>query len=195
MSVQSDLEAYAALLRKWNAVQNLVSRETLDELWPRHIDDSLQLMRFVRPSDLRVIDLGSGGGFPAIPMAIASRGSERRFTLVEPIAKKASFLRTVARDLHLPVTVEATRAERIDSRETYDLITSRALMALPQLLDLAWPLLAPNGHMLLHKGKNYREELTPSPAHSQLSVIIHPSETDSQGVILEITHSAGNSTA
>ena len=89
MSQQDDLERYAALLRKWNAVQNLVSRETVDELWPRHIDDSLQLMKFVRATDLRVIDLGSGGGFPAIPMAIASRGTERRFTLVEPIGKKA----------------------------------------------------------------------------------------------------------
>ena len=127
MSQQDDLERFAALLRKWNAVQNLVSRETVDELWPRHIDDSLQLMKFVRSRDLRIIDLGSGGGFPAIPMAIASRETERRFTLVEPIAKKASFLRAAARELDLPVTVEAKRAEQIDSRETFDLVTSRAL--------------------------------------------------------------------
>src|SRR5699024_10514630 len=99
MSVEADLGAYEALLRKWNAVQNLVSRETLHELRPRHIDDSLQLLPLLRPSDRRIIDLGSGGGFPAIPLAIASRGLERRFTLVEPIAKKASFLRTVAREL------------------------------------------------------------------------------------------------
>src|SRR5690606_20806533 len=92
MSRRDDLERFVALLRKWNAVQNLVSRETIDELWPRHIEDSLQLMKFVRQSDLRVIDLGSGGGFPAIPMAIASRETERRFTLIESIAKKASFL-------------------------------------------------------------------------------------------------------
>jgi 16S rRNA (guanine527-N7)-methyltransferase len=195
MSVQSDLDAYAGLLKKWNAAQNLVSRETIEELWPRHIDDSLQLMRFVRPTDNRVIDLGSGGGFPGIPLAIASRGLDRRFTLVEPTAKKASFLRTVARELNLPVSVEAVRAEQIDSRETYDLVTSRALMALPGLLDLAVPFLASTGHMLLHKGKNYREELAAVAAHSRLSVLVHTSETDSQGVILEITHSAANSTA
>jgi len=95
MSLRDDLEHYAALLRKWNAVQNLVSRETLAEIWPRHIEDSLQLVPLLRPHDRQIIDLGSGGGLPAIPMAIASRETERRFTLVEPVAKKASFLRAV----------------------------------------------------------------------------------------------------
>ena len=65
MSVRDDLERYAALLRKWNAVQNLVSRETLDELWPRHIDDSLQLMKFVREGDRHIVALGRGGGVSA----------------------------------------------------------------------------------------------------------------------------------
>src|ERR1700750_2424583 len=100
MSQQSDLEQYAALLTKWNAVQNLVSRETLSaDLWPRHLEDSLRAMAWVRSSDTSVLDLGSGGGLPAIPMAIASRGLERRFNLLEPIGKKVSFLRTVAREL------------------------------------------------------------------------------------------------
>ena len=158
MSVETDLEAYAGLLHKWNAVQNLVSRETIGELWPRHIEDSLQLVRLLRDSDRAILDLGSGGGFPAIPLAIATRGSDRQFTLVEPIAKKASFLRTVARDLALPVRVEAVRAEEIDSRETFDLFTSRALTALPRLLGMAARFLRPDGHMLLHKGPKYREE-------------------------------------
>src|SRR5690606_31067368 len=105
MIQRDELERFAALVRKWNAVQNLVSRETIEELWPRHIDDSLQLMRYVREGDRRVVDLGSGGGFPAIPMAIASRGTGRHFTLVEPVGKKAAFLKTVARELGLPVTV------------------------------------------------------------------------------------------
>ena len=70
MSVQSDLDTFASLLRKWNAVQNLVSRETLDELWPRHIDDSLEILPLLRSTDLSILDIGSGGGFPAIPLAI-----------------------------------------------------------------------------------------------------------------------------
>lgn len=195
MSQRDDLERFAALLHKWNAVQNLVSRETVNELWPRHIDDSLQLMKFVRATDLAVVDLGSGGGFPAIPMAIASRGTERRFTLVEPIAKKAAFLRAAARELDLPLTVEAKRAEQIDSRETFDLVTSRALAALPELLKLSLPLAAAHGHFLFLKGRNYRQELDAAAQHFHFDVVVHPSESDAEGVILEITNLRAKSAA
>lgn len=196
MSVDSDLDAYEALLRKWNAVQNLVSRETLDhELRSRHIRDSLQLMSWMRPSDRKVLDLGSGGGFPAIPLAIASRGLERRFTLLEPSAKKASFLRTVARELALPVTVETVRAEQFDSRETPDLITSRALAALPQLLGYMVPLFRRTTHALLHKGREYRRELDEAAQLFDFDVLVHKSETDSEGVVLEFENLLAKSVA
>lgn len=195
MSQHDDLKRYAQLLTKWNAVQNLVSRETLGELWPRHIEDSLQAMKFVREADGSVLDIGSGGGFPAVPMAIASRGVERRFTLLEPTTKKASFLRTVARELSLPITVLAVRAEQFDSRETFDLVTSRALAALPQLLSYAERFLASHGHALLHKGRNYRDELEAAAALFDFDVLIHPSESDADGVLLEITNLRAKSAA
>ena len=195
MSIETDLDAYEALLRKWNAVQNLVSRETLQELRTRHFADSLQLMRWVRPADHTVLDVGSGGGFPAIPMAIASREVERRFTLLEPIQKKVAFLRTVARELDLPITVAANRAEQFDSRETFDLVTSRALAALPELLVAIARFCAPKGHMLLHKGRNYRQELDAAAAFFDFDVLVHPSETDAEGVILEISNLRAKSAA
>jgi len=188
MSLRDDLEHYAALLRKWNAVQNLVSRETLAEIWPRHIEDSLQLVPLLRPHDRQLIDLGSGGGFPAIPMAIASRETERRFTLVEPVAKKASFLRAVARELALPVTVESVRAEQIDSRETFDVVTSRALAALPKLLGYGVDFWRPGGHMLLLKGRTFREEMALAAQLFDFDVIVHPSSTDPEAAILEISN-------
>jgi 16S rRNA (guanine527-N7)-methyltransferase len=188
MSLRDDLEHYAALLRKWNAVQNLVSRETLAEIWPRHIEDSLQLVPLLRPHDRQIIDLGSGGGLPAIPMAIASRETERRFTLVEPVAKKASFLRAVARELALPVTVESVRAEQIDSRETFDVVTSRALAALPKLLAYGVDFLRPGGHMLLLKGRTFREEMALAAQLFDFDVIVHPSSTDPEAAILEISN-------
>jgi 16S rRNA (guanine527-N7)-methyltransferase len=195
MSVRDDLERYAALLRKWNAVQNLVSRETLDELWPRHIEDSLQLLPLLRDEDRRIIDLGSGGGFPAVPMAIASRGSERRFTLVEPVAKKASFLRTVARELDLAITVENRRAEEIDSRETFDVVTSRALAALPKLIGYGVDFLRPGGHMLLLKGRTFREEMALAAQLFDFDVIVHASRTDPEAAILEISNPRAKSAA
>jgi 16S rRNA (guanine527-N7)-methyltransferase len=188
MSLRDDLEHYAALLRKWNAVQNLVSRETLAEIWPRHIEDSLQLVPLLRPHDRQIIDLGSGGGLPAIPMAIASRETERRFTLVEPVAKKAPFLRAVARELALPVTVESVRAEQIDSRETFDVVTSRALAALPKLLGYGVDFLRPGGHMLLLKGRTFREEMALAAQLFDFDVIVHPSSTDPEAAILEISN-------
>src|SRR5690606_18598695 len=110
--VAAELESFAALLGKWNRVQNLVSRETADSVWIRHIADSLQVLRYLRDTDHTILDLGSGGGFPAIPLAIASIG-RRAFILVEPTTKKASFLRTVSREIGLGLSVENRRAEDI----------------------------------------------------------------------------------
>ncbi|MEQ1769226.1 MAG: 16S rRNA (guanine(527)-N(7))-methyltransferase RsmG [Devosia sp.] len=188
MSEQQNLEAFAALLKKWNAAQNLVSRETLNELWPRHIADSLQLLPLLRPSDRNVIDLGSGGGFPAIPLAIASLGSERRFTLVEPIAKKAAFLRTAARELQLPLAVHGMRSDEVDSRETFDVVTSRALAALPKLLGLAQRFLGPSSRALLHKGREYRHEIREAAQLFDFDVLVHPSRTEAEAAILEISN-------
>ncbi|OYW98744.1 MAG: hypothetical protein B7Z15_21800, partial [Rhizobiales bacterium 32-66-8] len=94
--VAVDLESYARLLQKWQAVQNLVSRETLDDVWSRHFADSLQVLPLLKPTDHAFLDLGSGGGFPALPLAIALKGSPQHFTLIEPNGRKVSFLRTVA---------------------------------------------------------------------------------------------------
>lgn len=193
MSQQDDLEAFAALLRKWNVVQNLVSRETVGELWPRHIADSLQLMKLLRDGDRDIVDIGSGGGFPAIPMAIASRGVDRHFTLVEPIAKKAAFLRTAARELKLPITVLQLRAEQLDSRETFDVLTSRALADLPRLLAYGKQQIRPKGRLLLHKGRTYREETALASQLFDYDMIVHQSETEPGGVVLEISNLSAKS--
>jgi 16S rRNA (guanine527-N7)-methyltransferase len=189
MSIQSDLEAYAALLRKWNVAQNLVSRETLAVLWPRHIADSLQVLKRVGDGDHRFLDLGSGGGLPAIPMAIARLGDPgASFVLAEPNGRKASCLRVVARSLELPVTVEGRRAEEIDSRETFDLITSRALAPLPQLLGLARPFSGPRTRAVFHKGREYGEEIAESRAHWQFDVLVVESDSKAGSVLLEISN-------
>lgn len=188
--VARDLESYARLLRKWQAVQNLVSRETLDAVWDRHFADSLQVLPLLTPADRRFLDLGSGGGFPALPLAIASKGSDRHFTLVEPTSRKASFLRTVARELGLDVTVENRRTEQIDSRETPppDVITSRALAALPQLCSWMAPFFAPQTRAILHKGREHVEELAEAGAHWSFDVLLTQSDTDQSGVLLTLTN-------
>lgn len=189
-AVGRDLESYTALLKKWQAVQNLVSRETLGSVWERHFADSLQVLSLLENGDGEFMDLGSGGGFPALPLAIASKGLDRHFTLVEPTARKVSFLRTVARELDLNVTVIGRRSDEIDSRETPppDVITSRALAALPQLCAWMAPFFAEKTRAILHKGREYVDELTESGAQWHYDVVVNKSDTDLGGVILTITN-------
>jgi 16S rRNA (guanine527-N7)-methyltransferase len=193
-AVEADLQVYADLLVKWQGAHNLVSRETLGELWTRHFLDSLQLLDFVRDGDRLFLDLGSGGGFPALPLAIALKQDEgARFELYEPVNRKAAFLRTVARTLELDVTVHATRIESRDSRETPDVVTSRALAPLPALLALIHPQIGPQTRLLLHKGREHGEEIRNAATHWQFDVIQHNSRVESGSVILEITNLAARS--
>lgn len=190
--VQRDLESFAALLLKWNAVQNLVSRETEKTVWDRHIVDSLQLLPLIDhrgASELNVMDIGSGGGLPAIPLAISLKGTGALFTLVEPISKKVSFLRTAIREFGLPAKVLAGRVEELDSRETpVDLITSRALAELKVLFGLIHPFFGQQTVAILHKGKDHAVELAESRLAWDFDVVLTKSVTDERGVLLRITN-------
>jgi 16S rRNA (guanine527-N7)-methyltransferase len=188
-SVAEDLESFAALLAKWNRAQNLVSRETVNSVWIRHVADSLQVLRYLRDTDRTVLDLGSGGGFPAIPLAIASKG-RRDVILVEPTAKKASFLRAVSREVALGLRVENRRAEEIAPAELppIDVITSRALAPLVELCRLAAPFYGHGTRAILHKGREHVDELAESDAVWHRDVLVHPSDTDPQGVLLELSN-------
>jgi len=186
VDIAADLESFARLLTKWQRVQNLVSRET-DELWERHVADSLQLLRYVGPSDAKVLDLGSGGGFPALPMAIALRDRAIDFLLAESNVRKAAYLRSAARELALKVTVEGRRIEEIAPRET-SLVTCRALAPLPKILAWAAPWFSAGTRALFHKGREHGDELDKSRAVWHFDVVVHPSDTGGGGVILEISN-------
>jgi 16S rRNA (guanine527-N7)-methyltransferase len=189
-AVAEDLESFSALLTKWQRVQNLVSRETLGDVWRRHIADSLQVLRLLSNQDNVILDLGSGGGMPSLPMAIGSKGSDRHFLLVEPNGRKVSFLRTVTRELGLAVTVFDKRSDEIDSRETPspDVITCRALASLPELCAMAAPFFGPKTRAIFHKGREHVEELAEAGALWHYDVIITRSDTDPQGVLLELSN-------
>jgi 16S rRNA (guanine527-N7)-methyltransferase len=188
--VAADLESYAQLLTKWQAVQNLVSRETLGEVWSRHFADSLQILPLLTPDDRAFLDLGSGGGLPALPLAIALKSPNHHFTLIEPNGRKVSFLRTVARQLGLIVTVEGRRSDQVDSRETPapDIITSRALAPLPVLCGWMQPFFAPQTRAILHKGREHGEELVEAATHWDFDVIQTASDIDTSGVLLTLTN-------
>lgn len=175
------LELYAALLTRWNPSINLVSPRDLPNLWDRHIADSLQLAPLISAD--HATDLGSGGGFPGLVLAIATGC---RMTLIESDQRKAAFLREAARVTGCEVTVLATRIEQAKVAPA-PLITARALAALPQLLRWAAPLLTPGGTCLFLKGTRAEDELTQAAAEWQMSVTRIPSRVHPDGVILQLT--------
>ena len=143
------LAAYARLLLKVNASYNLSAARSAREV-AAHVADALTLLPYLREP---LLDVGSGGGFPALPLAIASGA---RATLLESVAKKARFLEAVVAELGLPVRVVAARAETAahlpDLREQFSSATARAVGSLPTVLELTVPFLAPGGRALLQRG-------------------------------------------
>lgn len=181
------LSAYAALVRKWNPAINLVGRSTLAELEGRHIADSAQLFDLMPPDTGTWVDLGSGAGFPGLVVAILAeeKAPGLRVTLIESDRRKATFLRTVIRELCLKNV--AVLAERIEDAppQRADVLSARALAPLSQLFDFAKRHLSPCGIALFPKGARYREELETALASWHFDVQEKPSSTDPDAVILK----------
>jgi 16S rRNA (guanine527-N7)-methyltransferase len=161
--VSERLGRLSACVRAWNERVNLVSRKDVEHLEEHHLLHSLAIARVWRPAaGALVADLGTGGGFPGLPLAVVY--PECRFTLVDSVAKKARAVEDVVSALGLRnVRVVAARAETL--RGPFDYVLGRAVTALPQFLGWAAPLLRPgrdgepaNG-VLYFKGTLYREEI------------------------------------
>ncbi|WP_308916278.1 16S rRNA (guanine(527)-N(7))-methyltransferase RsmG [Jannaschia sp. LMIT008] len=152
-----DLSAYVALITKWSSAINLLSRNDRAIVWERHIADAIQLSE-VAPAGVDWIDLGSGGGFPAVPVAIHRKGSDTCLTLVEADTRKAAFLRTVRRELGLEYEVINDRIEHLRT-ERFEVVTARALSSLHRLLDHHYDLVANNGLGLYPKGRTWHREV------------------------------------
>ena len=175
------LEVFAALLTRWNSRINLVSPGDLPQLWTRHIADSLQLVPDL-PPNTRFADLGSGGGFPGLMLAIATGNP---VTLIEADQRKASFLREAVRATRVDATILARRIDQVDL-PAVSVVTTRALAPLPQLLEWASRLLTPDGICLFLKGRRADAELTAALAEWHMTVSRRSSRTDPDGVVLRL---------
>ncbi|TIV71262.1 MAG: 16S rRNA (guanine(527)-N(7))-methyltransferase RsmG [Mesorhizobium sp.] len=182
------LQAFEQLFLKWNRSINLAAPSTLDDVWRRHILDSAQLAR-IAPAAMRWADLGSGGGFPGLVLGfLLAERPGASIDLVESNRKKASFLQSVIGQFDLPARVLAKRID--DSYPLVfapEIVTARALAALPDLLDLSAPWLTNGARGLFHKGRDYRAEVEESAHRWAFDLVEHSSMTDPHGVILEIT--------
>jgi 16S rRNA (guanine527-N7)-methyltransferase len=184
-----DLERHVALLGEWQRTHNLVSRSALDDIWTRHVADSLQLFDHAPPTLREWVDLGSGAGFPGLVVAIASKDvSDRHFTLVESNSKKAAFLRAAIRETGVNATVANERIESYAPKMAgrADVVSARALAPLLELLGLAAPYAHADGVMLFLKGKEYVQELDAAAQSWTFDVVESRSATDSGGRVLAI---------
>lgn len=183
----AELQAFMELVQKWTLRINLISKSSVPYIWDRHIVDSVQLYHLAPEHFWRWIDIGSGGGFPGIVMAILGKAAQPNatFTLIESDQRKATFLRTAARELSLPVTVIADRIENVAPQEA-DVVSARALTALSTLLPLIARHMNPDGIALLHKGQRYQAEIAEARQSWSFDLEEHPSMTDPDARLLTV---------
>lgn len=203
---QDRLDHYAALLRKWQAKINLVAPDSLVDAETRHFKDSLQLLPYIpqprhpgegrdpqtaldpglrRDDSTVLVDLGSGAGFPGLPLAIVRPDLDVH--LVEADAKKCEFLKTVSRETQTQITI---RNDRIEAVKAFlvDLVTARALSDLTKLIAYAQPFieLNPQIKLLLLKGENWQSEVAAARQVYDFDLQDHPSQTHPQARVLLI---------
>ena len=177
------LETYAECLHHWQRHMNLVGKSTINDLWHRHFLDSAQLRRLCQSDRSRLVDLGSGAGFPGLVLSIMGQTSVE---LVESNKRKCSFLGEVVRATGATARITNVRLENVSTPELADVVTSRAVAPLSRLLGYCSSWLKRDGVALLHKGAAVEQELTEATKDWTMNVKRHRSQTDPRGVVLEV---------
>jgi 16S rRNA (guanine527-N7)-methyltransferase len=183
-AIAAKLDTFTELLLRWNTRINLIAEREAASIRSRHIGDSLQLLPLLPPGEAPVGDLGSGGGFPGLVLAIATA---RPFHLVESDRRKAAFLTEAAARLGLDhVRVHAARIETV-TLPPLAALTARALAPLDDLLAHAERLLAPGGVAVFPKGRSAEDELTAARAHWTVRAERFASRTDPHATIFRLS--------
>ena len=159
------LDLYAEMLLEWNEKINLTAITDSEGIAIKHFYDSLTPLWYLNiPKNVRVIDVGTGAGFPSIPMAIVR--PDLRFTLLDSLNKRLNFLNEVCTRLDISAELVHMRAEdaaqKAEYRESFDVAVSRAVAALPLLCEYCIPFVKKNGMFIAMKGSKAEEELESS---------------------------------
>ncbi|GHV33661.1 ribosomal RNA small subunit methyltransferase G [Clostridia bacterium] len=160
--MREKLQRYMELLTEHNQNHNLTANDDPDDAWVRHFEDSAQLLLFFSFAGSRVLDLGSGAGFPGVPLRMGE--PNMRLTLLDATDKKVEFLRLVCDELGLhDVECVQGRAEELGNRanwrEGFDFVTARGVARLNILCELALPLLRIGGKLIAMKDNECDNEV------------------------------------
>lgn len=181
------VRAYLAELDAWRERINLIGPGEGRHLWRRHVLDSLQLIDQIPSEAKKIVDVGSGAGFPGLIIACAM--AERAgvsVTLVEKSVRKCEFLEAAIAEVGLPARVQNVRIEETP-REKFDLLTARALAPLTRLLGYGYAWLKPSGKAVLMKGKDAAAELAEARKAWTFEMSDRASLSSSEGRILTIS--------
>ena len=183
------LKLYQDLLMEWQTRFNLVSKNSLEDAWSRHFIDSVQLFRYIPSSAKRLLDFGSGAGFPGLVLAVVAKEKTPylKIGLVESVLKKTLYLKEVATRLELSVDIINDRIEKITFPKV-DVITSRAMTSLDGLLGYAYRFCKTETVCIFPKGKKYAQELAEAHKNWKFKCRIEPSDISEEGKILIISN-------
>ncbi len=181
------LETYADLIVKWNKVINLVAKSTIDDLWTRHFVESAEAFRVSRVQCGNWTDLGTGGGFPGMVVAIMAKdlAPDVLVTCMESDIRKCEFLRTVSRSTGVKVNILSRRIEESPPQNA-SVVSARALAPLPKLLGYVERHMANDGVAILLKGENWQTEVDLALENWTFSIEKSQSLTHPDSVILKI---------
>ena len=179
---QTQINDFIALLKKWNDTYNLTSITDDKEIYTQHILDSLSIAEYL--DGKKILDIGTGAGFPGIPLAIYF--PEKQFTLLDSNGKKTRFLVQTISQLKLSnVIIVNARAELWKTTEKFDDIVTRATMSAKDLIQSTTPLLKPNGYWLLMKGQHPELELQEVAQPARVERLNVPGLVDRNLIIIQ----------
>ena len=154
---------YCDLLKEVNQLYNLTSIMDEEGIYIKHFLDSITLLEWVDVKNKRILDIGTGAGFPGIPLKIVESNTD--VVLLDSNHKKIEFLKNLIHQLELKgISTQYSRVEDYLPNQSFDLVTSRAVAKLSILFELSYPKLKVGGTMVAYKGEKYKEELEGSEA-------------------------------
>ncbi len=183
---EQDIEKYINILSIWQKHVNLISKNTLENIYERHILDSAQLFDLIPENTKILMDVGSGAGFPGLVLGIMNKTAGfpiKQIILVESDTKKATFLNEVNRQLSLNIKIKNERIEKIDDVKA-DVITARAFAELNQILTFCQKIVSRETILILPKGNTADQEIQNNKINCKINKL--KSFTNSNSFILKV---------
>jgi len=176
------IDIYISKLKKSNEIHNLVGPSTIDVAWDRHINDSLQLSKFILKKNASIIDLGTGAGLPGIILNIFGYTN---VLLIDSKMKKINFIKEFALENKMEIKSICTRVEKIKNQK-FDFVICRAFAPLTKLLDYSLLFTKKNTSLLFLKGRNVKKEIEDAKQTFNFKYELFSSNSDGDGFVLKI---------